>query len=432
MLKRKFMQNLEDWKKKKNTECLLIKGARQVGKTFIVDWFARKHYASYISVNFEEIPRMRDIFDGDLSSEEIIKKMSLLIPDMRIIEGKTLIFLDEIQACPQARTALKFMAMDSRYDVIASGSLLGIRYKEISSIPVGYETQVEMHSLDFEEFLWAIGFQAESIQYVREYFEALKKVPDTIHSAMMKHLREYMVVGGMPSVVNRFLKTNNFQEVQQEQQKILDSYLDDIAKYATTHEKPKARNCYLSIPKQLVKEYKKFQFSVVEKGSTARKYENSLEWLRDANLIRFCFNVSAPFFPLNAYEKSNQYKVYLNDVGLLVAMYGFDMKRAIINDELRGSVKRGIYESLIADMLTKKGYDLHYFRNERNSQEIEFLLTKDAKIIPVEVKARNGSTLSLNEILKRSDIEKGIKLISGNVGVMGKKITLPLYMAMFL
>ncbi len=432
MLKRKFMQNLLDWKNNKNTECLLIKGARQVGKTFIVDWFARECYTSYISINFEEIPRMREIFDGDLSSEEIIKKMSLLIPDMRIIEGETLIFLDEIQACPQARTALKFMAMDSRYDVIASGSLLGIRYKEVSSIPVGYETQVEMHSLDFEEFLWAIGFQEESIGYVREYFETLKRVPEAIHSAMIKYLREYMVVGGMPSVVNRFVKTNNFQEVQLEQQRILDSYLDDIAKYATTHEKPKARSCYLAIPKQLVKEYKKFQFSVVEKGSTARKYENSLEWLRDANLIRFCFNVSAPFFPLNAYEKSNQYKIYLNDVGLLVAMYGFDMKNAILDDGLKGSVKGGIYESLIADMLTKKGYDLHYFRNERNSQEIEFLLTKEAKVIPIEVKARNGSTLSLNEILKRSEIEKGIKFISGNVGVMGKKVTLPLYMAMFL
>ena len=196
MLKRKFMQNLLDWKNNKNTECLLIKGARQVGKTFIVDWFAREYYTSYISINFEEIPRMREIFDGDLSSEEIIKKMSLLIPDMRIIEGKTLIFLDEIQACPQARTALKFMAMDSRYDVIASGSLLGIRYKEVSSIPVGYETQVEMNSLDFEEFLWAIGFQEESIGYVREYFETLKRVPEAIHSAMIKYLREYMVVGG--------------------------------------------------------------------------------------------------------------------------------------------------------------------------------------------------------------------------------------------
>jgi hypothetical protein len=432
MLKRKIMQVLIDWKQHKNKECLLVKGARQIGKTYIIDKFARENYRSYIYINFEETPGLCDIFNGDLSVDEIVKKMSLKIQGLNLITDDTLIFLDEIQACPQARTALKFLAIDDRYDVIASGSLLGINYKGISSVPVGYETQIEMHSLDFEEFLWAIGINDTAISYVREYFDKVEKIPDAMHESMMKYLREYIVVGGMPAVVNKFIETNNYSEVQKEQQKIVDSYVDDISKYASLAEKPKTRNCYLSIPRQLAKENKKFQFSVVEKGANSRKYGNSLEWLRDANLVRFCFNISTPVFPLIAYEKEDQHKLYLNDIGILVSMYGFDMKETIVNNTLTGNAKGGIYENLVADILTKKGYKLNYYKTENNSQEIEFLLTKKSEIIPVEVKAKNGATLSLNEILKRPEIKRGYKLISGNVGQVGKKITYPIYMAMFL
>ena len=432
MLKRKMMQKLISWKNTKDKECLLIKGARQIGKTYIVDRFAKENYKSYIQINFEESPSLKEIFDDNLSTDEIKKKISLMLPGVKFIEKNTLIFLDEIQACPQARTALKFLAIDNRYDVIASGSLLGISYREVSSIPVGYETHMEMHSLDFEEFLWAKEISSETINTIKDYFERLEKIPNIIHKTMMKYLREYIVVGGMPAVINKFNETNNFNEVQLEQQKIIDSYLDDISKYATTSEKPKAKNCYLSIPKQLAKENKKFMFSVVEKGVAARKYANSLEWLRDANLVRFCFNVSIPEFPLVAYEKDNQYKLYLNDIGILVSMYGYEMKKAIISNTLTGNVKGGIYENLIADMFVKKGYKLNYFKNKQNSQEIEFLLTKKGKIVPVEVKAGNGSTKSLNEILKRNDIETGYKLTSGNIGIADKKIILPLYMGMFL
>ena len=432
MLKRKFYDKLLEWKNRDDHTCLLVKGARQIGKTFIIDLFGRENYKSYIYINFIEMPQTKDIFIGELSANEIYKRLTLVMPDVVYIEHDTLIFLDEIQECPNARTALKFLAMDGRFDVVASGSLLGISYKEVSSIPVGYEEQVEMYSLDFEEFLWAMGYDADKISVLREYFDKKEKVPDAVHEKMMSLLREYITVGGMPAVVNRFVEMQHFGEVQAIQQMILDSYFDDISKYATGPEKPKVKNAYLSIPKQLAKENKKFQFSVVEKKATARKYENSIEWLRDANLVRMCYNVSAPDFPLTAYEKENQYKLYTSDIGLLTAMYGFDMKKAVIDNTLKGNVKGGIYENLILDMMSKRGYKLNYYRTDNGSVEVEFLMTKDAQVIPIEVKAGNGSTISLNTLLAKDDIPYGYKLISGNVGVNDKKIVLPLYMTMFI
>lgn len=432
MLKRKFYDRLIEWKNNKNQSCLLVKGARQIGKTYIIDYFGKNNYASYIYINFIESPQTKDIFNDELSAEEIYKRMTLIMPEIKFVENDTLIFLDEIQECPNARTALKFLAIDGRFDVVASGSLLGISYREVTSIPVGYETQVEMYSLDFEEYLWAIGYEESKIQILKEYFDRKEKVPEAIHNTMMKHLREYITIGGMPAVVNQFIKNKHFGEVQEQQQRILDSYFDDISKYASKTEKPKVKNCYLSVPKQLAKENKKFQFSVVEKKATARKYENSVEWLRDANLVRLCYNVSAPEFPLAAYEKGEQYKMYISDIGLLVALYGFEIKKTIIDDTLGGNAKGGIYENFIADMLTKRGYKLNYYRTDNGSVEVEFLISKDAKIIPIEVKANNGSTVSLNEMLQRTDIPYGYKLISGNVGVNEKKIVMPLYMAMFL
>lgn len=432
MLKRKFYDSLVAWKATKEQECLLVKGARQIGKTFIIDLFGRENYTSYIYINFIEKPQTKDIFDGELSAEEIYKRMTLIFPAIKFIRKDTLIFLDEIQECPNARTALKFLAIDDRYDVIASGSLLGISYREVSSIPVGYEKQVEMYSLDFEEYLWAVDYGEDRIAILKQYFETREKIPAVIHETMLKHLREYIAVGGMPAVVNTFVEQKHFGLVQEEQQKILDSYFDDISKYASNTEKPKVKNCYLSVPRQLAKENKKFQFSVVEKKATARKYENSIEWLRDANFVMLSHNVSAPAFPLSAFEKEEQYKLYLSDIGLLVALYGFDMKKAIIDDTLSGNAKGGIYENLIADMLRKKGYPLYYYRTENGSMEVEFLLVRDAAVVPVEVKAGNGSTISLNGLLKREEIPYGYKLISGNMGVNDKKIVMPLYMAMFL
>jgi len=432
MLQRKILQFLVNWKKSKKKECLLLKGARQIGKTFIIDKFGREFYKSYIYINFLENPGQKAVFEGSLEAAEIYKKLSLVFFNIEFIPGDTLIFIDEIQECPNARTALKFLALDNKYDVVVSGSLLGISYKDVSSIPVGYETQIEMHSLDFEEFLWAVGFNEQAIASVKEYFIRIEVIPEVVNTKMMKFLREYAVIGGMPAVINRYLENNNFGDVQKEQDKILNSFLDDISQYASLTEKPKARNCFLSIPRQLSKEYKKFQFSVVEKGATARKYSNTLEWLRDANLIRFCYNVSVPSFPLAAYERDDQYKIYLNDIGLLVAMYGFEIKNEIINNTFKGPAKGGIYENLIADILIKKNFRLNYFKANDSSQEIEFLLNRDGAVLPIEVKSGSGPSISLDKLLQNPDVKTGYKLISGNIGQAEKKITMPLYMAMFL
>lgn len=289
-----------------------------------------------------------------------------------------------------------------------------------------------MFSLDFEEYLWATGINETAIQNLKEYFDKKEKIPFAIHESMIKYIREYITVGGMPEVVKTFVETNNHQEVYNVQKKIIDSYLDDIYKYAATPEKIKVKNVYLSIPKQLAKPNKKFQFSFLEKKATSRKYENSIEWLRDANLVNYCNNVNNPIIPLSAYTKDSFFKIYLNDIGLLTAMYEYEIKDLIITDKLKGDAKGGIYENLMADSLIKKGYKLFYYKNESNSQEIEFLITKEGSVVPIEVKSNNGPTISLNEFLKRDDVVFGYKFISGNLGVDGKKISLPFYMMLFI
>ena len=432
MLKRKIYEELKNWRKNKKNECLLVKGARQTGKTFIIDLFGRTEYKSYIKINFIENPEFISIFDGVLSALEIKKRLSLTFQNVSFINGSTLLFLDEIQMCPNARTALKFLAMDESIDVIASGSLLGIQYKNITSVPVGYEKQLTMYGISFEEFLWANGYNEDKIKALYSYYEKKENIPEIIHKNMLKLLREYMVVGGMPAVVQAYITNYNFSEVQTLQENILASYMDDILKYASTYEKPKIRNCYLSIPRQLAKENTKFQFSVVEKKASARKFENSMEWLRDAGLIYWCNAVSVPSFPLKAYEKESFYRAYMADIGLLIALYGFDMKKAIIDNTLIGSTKGGIYENLVEIMLTNNGWKPNYYLSEDGSKEIEFIISKEGSLLPIEVKASRGSTTSLNSILKDDKINYGIKLSAGNIGFEDKKLSLPLYMAMFI
>ena len=432
MLKRKIMDTLVNWKKEKGKECLLVKGARQVGKTFIIREFAKHSYEHVIELNFVTEPKFKKVFEDSLRMDDIIKKITLYDDSANFVPGKTLLFLDEIQECGDARAALKFIAEDGRFDCIASGSMLGIAYKTTRSIPVGYERQVEMYSLDFEEFLWANGFDDTRIGYVREYFEKKEKVPESINDVFMEKLREYAVIGGMPSVVNKFLETKNFGIVHREQEMVISSYLDDIAKYVPNPEKSKVRGCYLSISAQLEKENRKFQYSLVEKGSRAKKYDGSLEWLRDAGLIKFCYNVTTPIFPLPAYVETDYFKVYLTDIGILNAMYGFDMKAAVLDNTLKGPAKGGVYEGLIADILLKKGIPLNYFKPSESRQEVEFLLTKKGNVIPLEVKSKNGKTVSLDEFIRRFKPPYALKLISGNIGKNDEKLTLPLYMAMFL
>lgn len=432
MLRRKITETLKQWRTSKNRECVLLKGARQVGKTYAVTQFGQNEYDSFISINFIESPQFKTVFDGELSSDEIKKRLTLLVPGINYIENNTLLFLDEIQECPQARTALKFLALDDTIDVIASGSLLGLSYTKVTSIPVGYERQIEMFGLDFEEYLWALGYDQDATGLLRSHFQELKPLAHDVNERMLQIFREYMSIGGMPAVVQTFMDTKNYADAFSEQKMILDAYLDDIAKYANSSDRNKARECYLSIPRQLAKENTKFKYGVVEKKGSARKFETSLDWLRDASLIQYCRAVTTPQFPLRAYEDESKFRVYMNDPGLLCAMYGFEMMAAITNDELHGPMKGGIYENAIANMLTMAGCDLHYWINDKGNIEIEFLLEKNARIVPVEVKAKRGATASLNRMLERDDISVGYKLSAANIGLSDKKVTLPLYMAYLL
>ena len=435
MLQRKILEYLRAWREEKQQECLLIKGARQVGKTYVVNEFGTRDYQSFISIDFIAHPEIKAAFDGPLDFSSVYSRLSLIMPGIQFIENNTLLFLDEIQECPQARTALKYLAQDPRIDVIASGSLLGIQYRQTNdaaSIPVGYERQVTMQPLDFEEFLWALGYGSDAIDALEMFYRDLVPVPQPVHDTMMRRVREYLAIGGMPAVVQAFIDSSDFGIVHGKQRAILDSYLDDIARYASSSERVKARACYMSLPQQLAKENTKFQYSVVEKGGSARKFEGAVDWLVGAHMVRRCNAVSAMQFPLAAYAIPNRFRLYANDTGLLMAMYGFEMKAAVINNTLKGPMKGGLYENLAAVMLGENGVPLHYWMSESANSEIEFLAERNGAIEPIEVKASRGATASMNEALLQEHVVCGYKLIDGNVGKAGKKITLPHYLAMFL
>lgn len=430
MLRRKIYDKLLAWKNNKGKkDAILLRGVRQCGKTYIVREFGKREYKNFIEINFIERPDMQAVFSGNLDVDNMVQQIKLSMPGCQFIPGETLLFLDEIQDVPNARTSLKFWTQDGRFDCIASGSLLGMDYKNEVSIPVGYERQLIMRTLDFEEFIWALGAEVNLKEMLAPYVDGAKRVPEAMHNSLNKYLQEYMVVGGLPEVVDTYIATKDFYQVHLLQEKILRDYQDDIAKYALNQDKIKAKQCFLSIPRQLSKENHKFQYSVVEKKATARKFTSSLDWLHNAGLIDFAYNVNSPWFPLKAHVKEDQFRVYLCDIGLLVAMYGYQLKIALLSDALEGPAKGGIYESLVADIIAKRGEELYYYKKEDSTLEIEFILERDCKLVPVEVKARKGSTRSLNELLKMDNIERGYKLTAQNTGVVEKKITLPLYMA---
>lgn len=431
MLQRRILKELNQWKTKNDKLCLLVKGARQVGKTFIINEFARTNYKYYVQINFDENPGYKTIFDEDLDVETLIKQISLRVPSAELVPNETLIFLDEIQNCPRARTALKFLAIDKRFDVIASGSMLGIHYKDVPSYPVGYVDTIEMYSLDFEEFLWANGVTPKSIDDIKEYFIKREKVPTAMHEKMLQLFKEYIVVGGMPRVVNTFISTHNFSSVLKNQKSIISDYTDDIAKYAEGTEKAKARACFLSIPKHLSKDYKKFQYSLVENKGTARKFGGSLMWLYDAGIINFCYNLASPELPLEGNAKSDAFKVYMRDTGLLMAMLEEGSQEDIIDGNL-GIYKGAIYENIIADIFGKSGKNLYYF--EHNSKiEMDFFIRMNKQATAIEVKsAENTKSKSMNSIIENYGVKHGIKLSSKNVGGTDSVDSFPLYMAMFL
>ena len=442
MLKRKVYSELLEWKKRRQgnkKESVIIKGARQVGKTSVVEEFGKNEYESFIEIDFIKRPDLKSIFTGSKEPGDIFSKMSLYMPNARIIPGNTLIFLDEIQRCGDARTAIKYLAEDFTCDVISSGSLLSLEYGEDAdedveapeSIAVGFEYEINMYSLDFEEYLWAKGYNDEQIGYFKKMFNDGEKIPVEVNEKMESLFREYMVVGGMPEVVASFMPQSDFNEAFRVQRKIISEYQNDISSHAKGKQKQKVRACYDSVPKQLARAMKRFQYAFVEKKQTSRKYGVSVKWLKDSNLVNVCYNVREPYIPLIANEIEEQFKMYINDTGLLTQMYGRETKIAIIDNTIKGNAKGAVYENIISELLIKNGYKLHYYK-PNDDQELEFIIEKDGEVVPIEVKAGNTKSISLNKFIKDYSPDVGYKLVSGNQGVINNIKTIPHYMVMFI
>jgi predicted AAA+ superfamily ATPase len=435
MLKRKIESVLTEWKKSKNKKPLVIKGIRQCGKTYIVQKFAKENYENVVYVNFILEPDKKSAFSGSIDVDTIILNLSALIPNSRFIKEKTCIILDEIQECKEARTALKSFQIDGRFDVISTGSLLGVRGYENrrkegqDSIPVGYETIIEMYPLDFEEFLWANGINNKVIDSVKSCFEKETVVPEGIHNAMMELLYRYVIVGGLPEVVNTFLETKNIELIYQLQRNLIAEYEEDMIKYADNSDKVRIRECFESIPKQLAKENKKFQYSVVRKGGRSSQYIGSIQWLEDAGLVKRCYNTQITELPLEGNAIKDCFKLYTTDIGLFVAMLDYGTQADILKGNLL-AYKGSIFENLIADFLCKSGQKLYYFQKD-SGLELDFLVRYKGECVVIEVKAKSGKTKSLKTVLKNKNIyhvNHAIKLGKYNIGREEEMLTIPLYM----
>ena len=435
MLKRKATKFIKKWVESKDKKCLIVQGARQIGKTYIVERFAEENYDEYVEINFKQMPSSIDIFSGDLTVDNMVMAMRFRFPEKKIIPGKTMIFFDEIQECQEAITSLKFWAIDNRFDVIASGSLLGIDYKRASSYPVGYVDYLKMYGIDFEEFLWGMGISDDMIKNLHGYLETKSVIPELINSQMMNYYRQYIAIGGMPEVVQKYIDTKDFRQVDRIQGSLLQGYLYDIAHYATSEEKVKAEKCYLSLAKQLLdKENHKFQYKEVEHGGRAQKYFSSIEWLLRADMVHLCKLVTDVRFDLDDYSRDDFFRAYTTDLSLLMAMKDFSLKQRIVENTITGNSKGGIFECAIADALYKKGYQLYFYKNETTRKEIDVIIQKDGKVVPIEVKSGNTRANSLKALIKKNkDISFGYKFVDGNIGVSEDGIiTLPLYMVAFI
>jgi len=436
VLKRKIEQELLDWKNSPERTPLIIKGCRQCGKTYSVRAFAKKYYKHEVYLNFFKNPDYSSIFEGSLEIDDLIIMMSALLGPEAIFEpGNTVIIFDEIQECPEARTALKFFKEDGRFDVIGTGSLLGVRGygKQPKSVPVGSESLIEMHPLDFEEFLWANGITPEIIDKLREYLNEEKPVPEALHGKMHQLLLQYTVVGGMPEVVKLFVSTKQMNRVLALQRDIVHSYEDDMVKYAEDGDKSLIRECFQSIPKQLSRENKKFQYSAVRKGATASRFRGSLQWIEDAGIISRCYNLDLPELPLDGNAINEIFKVYMKDTGLFVSMLEDGTQYDILKGNLYG-YKGAIFENLMADILAKMGRKLYYYHKD-SGLEIDFVTRYRGGATLIEVKATTGNAKSVKTLLAHPEkyhVSGAIKLGEYNIGRADRILTLPLYMGFLL
>lgn len=434
-LRRKIDDFLINWKNNEDKMPLIIKGARQIGKTASIEMFAKNNYKYVIEINFALQKKYKDIFDDGFEVDVIIRNISLKNPDFVFEPKNTLIFFDEMQECVNAATSLKSFKIDGRYDVICSGSLMGINYKEIESNSVGYKEDYIMYSMDFEEFLWAKGYKESQIEDMYSCMKETKPLSHTMMSVMNESFKEYLILGGMPNVVLSFVKNKNFSGTLAMQRQLILDYEEDITKYASGLDKTKILNTFRKIPVFLGSDSKKFQVSKICEGARNRDYIGVMEWLENAGMINICYCMNFPSLPLKGNYKPNNYKIYFQDTGLLIATLDDEAQDDLRSNKNFDVYKGAIYENIVADMLVKEGYSLFFYKNDKGTLEMDFFIRDANSLIPVEVKAKDNATISLNNLVdsdKYKDIKYGIKLCDKNIGFNGKFYTFPYFLTFLL
>lgn len=434
-LKRKIDVFLEDWKANPARKPLIVKGSRQIGKTESICRFGRQNYENVIYINFVEEPKYKMITSEGYKTADIIKNISLLDPSKRFIENKTVFIFDEIQEFPEIATALKFFSLDGRFDVICSGSMLGINYRRIESNSVGYKTDYEMRSMDFEEFLWAKGYGNDFITNVLDHMYSLKPFGDTELHVLNSMFLDFCILGGMPAVVRTYIEKNTFEESLDLQRQLIADYKEDIRKYADGVDQTRILNVFNRIPPQLAQENKKFQISKVASGARFKDYRGCIEWLNDSGIINVCYQLHFPELPLRGNYDETKYKIYFSDTGLLVAMLDEEAQEDLRANKNLGVYKGALYENIVGEALVKSGQELYYYKKENSTLEEDFFTRTASALVPIEVKATNGRSKSLRALVDNErypDIKYGIKLANANIGFSNDIYTFPYFCAFLL
>lgn len=434
-LRRKIDKYLHSWRKEANRKPLIIKGPRQVGKTESIRHFAAEAYQSIIYINFVEEPKYKFITENGYKTDDIIRNISRIDPSKHFEPGKTLIFFDELQEYPEIATALKFFKIDGRFDVICSGSLLGISYKRIESNSVGYKTDYYMHSMDFEEFLWAKGYDRIVIEEMLWHMETELPFPEAIMKTYSNLFLDYCILGGMPAVVREYIQNGTFEGTLDIQRQLLEDYKEDIRKYADGMDQARILNVFEQIPIQLAKDNKKFQISKVAKGARFKDYRGCIEWLRDAGIINICYCLNFPELPLRGNYDDTKYKIYIFDTGLFVAMLDEEAQEDLRANKNLGVYKGALYENIVGEALKKCGYELYYYKRENSTLEEDFFVRTKQSLLPLEVKAKRGTAKSLRTLIQSErypDVDCGIKFTAGNIGYSDGIYTFPYFCAFLL
>ena len=434
-LKRKIDMFLDEWLISDKKKPLIIKGARQIGKTKTIEEFAKRNNLSLVEINFVLNPEFRDIFDDGYKVDKILENISFKDPSLEFIPGKTLIFFDEIQKCINAATSLKSFKIDGRFDVICSGSLMGLSYKEIESVSTGHKIDYTMYSMDFEEFLWALGYREEQIENLYECMKNLSPLSETQFNVLLDRFHQYMVLGGMPEVVKLFVDQKNYSGTLALQKQIILDYEEDITKYVEGLDKTKILNVFRKIPVFLGQDNKKFRISKVAHGARNREYSGVTDWLIDAGIVNISYCLNDLALPLKGNYDSDNYRMYFMDTGLLVASLDEESSKDLRNNKNFNTYKGAIYENIVGDMLKKSGYNLYFYKNEDGTKEVEFFVRDAKNLIPIDVKATDGKVKSIKSFIENKnikDINFGIKLAEKNIGFENNIYTFPYFLTFLL